>query len=68
MIQEKKEQILKWYTRRVYFLKPIRFFLWALLYFLPTRLMAQEITEQEMQAIYDEVRTPYKYGLVMAPT
>ena len=30
--------------------------------------MAQEITEQEMQAIYDEVRTPYKYGLVMAPT
>ena len=29
---------------------------------------AQTISTQEMQAIYDEVRTPYKYGMVVAPT
>ena len=29
---------------------------------------AQSISQQEMQRIYDEVRTPYKYGLVVAPT
>ena len=26
-----------------------------------------QITQQQMQRIYDEVKTPYKYGLVMAP-
>ena len=29
---------------------------------------AQDVSQQEMQAVYDEVRTPYKYGLVVAPT
>ena len=29
---------------------------------------ATEIPSSVMQAIYDEVRTPYKYGLVVAPT
>ena len=29
---------------------------------------AAEIPSSVMQAIYDEVRTPYKYGLVVAPT
>ena len=81
MIQGKKEQLFKKYTRcvlkihtacifsthRVYFFKPIRFLIWAWSLFLPATLTAQEITEQEMQAIYDEVRTPYKYGLVVAP-
>ena len=81
MIQGKKEQLLKKYTRcvlkihtacifsthRVYFFKPIRFLIWAWSLFLPATLTAQEITEQEMLAIYDEVRTPYKYGLVVAP-
>ena len=28
----------------------------------------QEIPQKTMQAIYDEVRTPYKYGLVVAPS
>ena len=28
---------------------------------------AQHITQQEMQRIYQEVRTPYKYGMVIAP-
>ena len=28
----------------------------------------QSISQQDMQRIYDEVRTPYKYGLVVAPT
>ena len=28
---------------------------------------AQHITQQEMQCIYQEVRTPYKYGMVIAP-
>ena len=30
-------------------------------------LYADEISRDVMQAIYDEVRTPYKYGLVVAP-
>jgi len=29
--------------------------------------LAQEFSQDEMQAIYDEVRTPYKYGMVVAP-
>lgn len=27
----------------------------------------QEVSPEEMQAIYEEVKTPYKYGLVMVP-
>ena len=34
--------------------------------FLP--LTADDISKDIMQAIYNEVRTPYKYGLVVAPT
>jgi beta-galactosidase len=34
-----------------------------------TQLSAQkQITAEAMQAIYDEVKTPYKYGLVLAPS
>jgi hypothetical protein len=29
---------------------------------------AQSVSQQRMQQIYDESRTPYKYGLVVAPT
>ena len=29
---------------------------------------AQDVTRQEMEHIYEEVRTPYKYGMVIAPT
>ena len=29
---------------------------------------AQDISQQDMQRIYQEVRTPYKYGMVVAPT
>ena len=28
---------------------------------------AQPVSQKEMEAVYDEVRTPYKYGLVVAP-
>ena len=39
-----------------------------LLLCLPFAAVAQKpVTQQEMQAIYDEVKTPYKYGLVVAP-
>ena len=31
-------------------------------------MWADGISQQEMQRIYDEVRTPYKYGMVVAPT
>jgi hypothetical protein len=31
-------------------------------------LQAQTFTQEAMQAVYDEVKTPYKYGLVVAPT
>ena len=30
-------------------------------------ILAQQFSQEEMQAVYDEVRTPYKYGLVVAP-
>jgi len=30
--------------------------------------LAQPVSQQDMQRIYQEVRTPYKYGLVVAPT
>jgi predicted GH43/DUF377 family glycosyl hydrolase len=30
-------------------------------------LFAQFFTKAEMQAIYEEVKTPYKYGMIMAP-
>ena len=36
--------------------------------FMPLHLLAQSFTEPEMRAIYDEVKTPYKYGMVIAPT
>ncbi|MBQ9186730.1 MAG: beta-galactosidase, partial [Prevotella sp.] len=39
--------------------------LFYLFTFLP--LLADGISQQEMQRIYDEVRTPYKYGMVVAP-
>ena len=29
---------------------------------------AQSISSDKMQRIYEEVRTPYKYGMVVAPT
>lgn len=31
-------------------------------------LYAQQVEQRRMQEIYDEVRTPYKYGLVIAPS
>ena len=39
-----------------------------LLTFLPMAVAAQPITQKEMSSIYQEVRTPYKYGMVVAPT
>ena len=39
-----------------------------LLIFLPLTVWAQQFSKTEMQRIYQEVRTPYKYGLVVAPT
>ena len=38
-----------------------------LLTFLPLTVGAQSITQEEMSRIYQEVRTPYKYGMVVAP-
>ena len=40
--------------------------LFCLFTFIP--LVAQDIPQETMQQIFDEVRTPYKYGLVVAPT
>ena len=40
--------------------------LFYLFTFLPS--LADDISKENMQRIYDEVRTPYKYGLVIAPT
>lgn len=35
---------------------------------LPLAVSAEGISQDEMARIYDEVKTPYKYGLVVAPT
>jgi hypothetical protein len=51
----------------LYSFKQTCLFSWVLLTLSPTALSAQEISQQAMQAIYAEVRTPYKYGLVVAP-
>ncbi|MBQ3699501.1 MAG: beta-galactosidase [Prevotella sp.] len=40
----------------------------ALLVFVSLTASAQQIADDVMQRIYQEVRTPYKYGLVVAPT
>lgn len=40
-------------------------FLWMLL---TLSVYGQQISQEEMQRIYHEVRTPYKYGMVVAPT
>ena len=39
----------------------------ALLVLASLAVAAQDISQQQMQRIYDEVRTPYKYGMVVAP-
>jgi predicted GH43/DUF377 family glycosyl hydrolase len=44
----------------------IQYILLALL-FSNTLLAQQEVSKKEMQAIYEEVKTPHKYGLVMVP-
>lgn len=33
-----------------------------------TKYKKREITDSVMQEIYEEIKTPYKYGLVMVPT
>ena len=40
-------------------------FLWMLL---TSAVYGQQISQEEMLHIYQEVRTPYKYGMVVAPT
>ena len=42
------------------------FIIFTLLHFY--MVFADDISKDVMQCIYDEVRTPYKYGLVVAPT
>ncbi len=39
-----------------------------LLIVLSLTVTAQDISQQDMQRVYQEVRTPYKYGMVVAPT
>ena len=41
--------------------------LFALLPLFTLTVAAQNITENEMKHIYEEVKTPYKYGMVVAP-
>ncbi|MDR3651810.1 MAG: malectin domain-containing carbohydrate-binding protein [Paludibacter sp.] len=36
--------------------------------FISTVLSAQEVSQSKMAEIYEQVKTPYKYGLVVAPT
>ena len=47
-------------------LRATAFIIFTLLHFY--MVFADDISKDVMQRIYDEVRTPYKYGLVVAPT
>ena len=47
-------------------LRATAFIIFTLLHFY--MVFANDISKDIMQRIYDEVRTPYKYGLVVAPT
>lgn len=40
--------------------------LWIVL-LLSCRLLAQQVPAVDMQRIYEEIKTPYKYGLVVVP-
>ena len=40
----------------------------CLLMLLPMVAWAQQFSKAEMQRIYDEVKTPFKYGMVVAPS
>lgn len=44
-----------------------RLVLLSLLIFGGITAFAQKISKNVMQKIYDEVKTPYKYGMVVAP-
>ena len=44
-----------------------RLVLLSLLVFGSITAFAQKISQNVMQKIYDEVKTPYKYGMVVAP-
>ena len=52
--------------KRQSILRATAFIIFTLLHFYI--VFADDISKDVMQAIYDEVRTPYKYGLVVAPT
>lgn len=42
---------------------------WLLLFcFIATASIAQEVPDSVMQKIYNEIKTPYKYGLVVSPS
>lgn len=44
-----------------------RIYTFFMLLFCFISVSAQMVTQQEMKAIYDQIKTPYKYGLVLAP-
>ena len=39
-----------------------------IIFFISTFLSAQEVSQSRMTEIYEQVKTPFKYGLVLAPT
>src|SRR6185503_2227860 len=41
--------------------------IWALAQHIFLSLYSQEVSQHEMQQIYEEVKTPYKYGLLIVP-
>lgn len=45
-----------------------RFFGMALALFVLTASAQRVVTQERMEQVYEEVKTPYKYGLVIAPT
>jgi predicted GH43/DUF377 family glycosyl hydrolase len=46
----------------------IAFFILATVMSCSSKMIKREITKEVMQEIYNEIKTPYKYGLIMVPT
>ena len=48
-------------------MKVLKCIFWALMIFSANTLFAQEVSSEKMQEIFEEIRTPHKYGLVLTP-
>jgi len=48
-------------------MKVLKCIFFALMIFSANTLFAQQVSEEKMKEIYNEIKTPYKYGMVLTP-